>query len=386
MPGKTKRKYDVEIYKFNKSLKQPLNQISKVLPYNYSCKDILALFEELYPYEWDMIKQRYKHYAEKDKFLVGVHKKKRYKPIPPKKYLLNLPKVKYILSNGYKRKHQKNFSASIREELLQTMKEKTKSRMLKRDAKIQEKKKFMQSIEPIYTKIFFHAYHKKGITQEGKMEIVKELQKYESDEILRFFYKLNDSERNTQIRLIAFHHLQDLGIYVKMRKNFKGKKKSYMLEKIDFDKKPSDLFDRIKQDSIQNKKTFDYFISHSYKDTEIINVLIGKLNKAKLHLYCDWMADSDFLKRAYVSKFTREVLKRRIEQSKRVLFVKTKNTVSDTDNILSRWVKIEILYAKKLRKEIQCLNLYDNDKMLDVEVENFIQSNLNKGLKYYKKN
>ena len=159
-----------------------------------------------------------------------------------------------------------------------------------------------------------------------------------------------------------------------------------MLEKIDFDKKPSDLFDRIKQDSIQNKKTFDYFISHSYKDTEIINVLIGKLNKAKLHLYCDWMADSDFLKRAYVSKFTREVLKRRIEQSKRVLFVKTKNTVSDTDNILSRWVKIEILYAKKLRKEIQCLNLYDNDKMLDVEVENFIQSNLNKGLKYYKKN
>ena len=218
------------------------------------------------------------------------------------------------------------------------------------------------------------------------MEIVKELQKYESDEILRFFYKLNDSERNAQIRIIAFRHLQDLGKYVKVRENFKGKKKSYMLEKIDFDKKPSDLFDRIKQDSIQNKKTFDYFISHSYKDIEIINVLIGKLNKAKLHLYCDWMADSDFLKRAYVSKFTREVLKRRIEQSKRVLFVKTKNTVSDTDNILSRWVKIEILYAKKLRKEIQCLNLYDNDKMFDVEVENFIQSNLNKGLKYYKKN
>ena len=146
MPGKTKRKYDAEICKFNKSLKHSLNQISKVLPYNYSCKDIFVLFEELYPYEWDMIKQRYKHYTEKDKFLVGVHKKKRYKPIPPKKYLLNLPKVKYILSNGYKRKHQKNFNESIREELLQTMKEKTKSGMLKRDAKIQEKKKFMQSI------------------------------------------------------------------------------------------------------------------------------------------------------------------------------------------------------------------------------------------------
>ena len=67
------------------------------------------------------------------------------------------------------------------------MRNSVEHRIAKRKTKIQEKKQFMQLIEPIYTKIFFHAYHKKGITQEGKMEIVKELQKYESGDILRFF-------------------------------------------------------------------------------------------------------------------------------------------------------------------------------------------------------
>lgn len=331
MPGITKRKYEAEICRFNKSLKQPLNQIAKVLPYHYCYKDILALFKELYPYEWDIINQRYKQYFEKDKFLVSVQKKKRYNPIKPNKYLWHLPKIKYILSSEQKEKHQANFNEKRRDKLLLKMKAKSQSRRLKIEAKIQEKKKFMQSIEPIYTKIFFHAYHKKGITQEGKMEIIKELQQYESDEILRFFYKLNDSEKNTQIRIMAFNHLQNLGKYVKLRKNFKGKKKGYMLEKIDFDKKPSDLFDRIKKDSIQNKKTFDYFISHSYRDTEIVKAVIKKLNEVKLHLYCDWIADSDFLKRTYASRFTREVIKRRIEQSNKVLFIKTKNTINKMD-------------------------------------------------------
>lgn len=376
MPGIVKRKYNAEIARFNKSLKQPLNKIAKVLPYSYDYKDILTLFKELYPCEWDMINQRYRHYTEKDKFLTNIRKKIRYKPALPHKYLLSLPKVKHMLSNGQKKKHQKNFDENHRKELLEKMGNSVENRITKRKTKIQEKKKFMQSIEPIYTKIFVHAYHKKGITQEGKMEIVKELQKYESDDILRFFYKLNDSERNIQIRTMVFHHLQDLGVYVKLRKGFKGKKKSYMLEKIDFDKKPIDLFERIKKDSIQNKKTFDYFISHSYKDTEIVNVVIKKLNKANLHSYCDWMADSDFLKRAYVSQFTKEVIKRRIEQAKKVLFIKTKNTINNAGNILSKWIKMEILYAKTLQKQIECLDLLDDNKTLEIEVDNFVHSKL----------
>ena len=72
------------------------------------------------------------------------------------------------------------------------------------------------------------AYHKKGNTIEDKLEIFKEIQKFDCDRATQFFYKLNDSERNNQIRNMAFQHLQNTGHYVKLRKNFKGKKKIYM--------------------------------------------------------------------------------------------------------------------------------------------------------------
>ena len=42
MPGTTKRKYIGEIMRFNKSLENPLKQISKVLPYEYDANTILV--------------------------------------------------------------------------------------------------------------------------------------------------------------------------------------------------------------------------------------------------------------------------------------------------------------------------------------------------------
>ena len=62
MPGKTKRKYVGELMKFNKTLKTPLSTIQSVLPINYNQNDILNLFQELYPYEWNIIVERYKLY------------------------------------------------------------------------------------------------------------------------------------------------------------------------------------------------------------------------------------------------------------------------------------------------------------------------------------
>ena len=65
-------------------------------------------------------------------------------------------------------------------------------------------------------------------TIDEKIEIVKELEKYECEKSTEFFSKLNDSEKNEQIRRIAFNHLQSIGKYVKLRKNFDGKKKQYI--------------------------------------------------------------------------------------------------------------------------------------------------------------
>ena len=218
MSGKTKRKCTGELIKFNKSLKTPLAIIQSVLPINYNRNDILNLFKELYPYEWNTIEERYKLYKSKDEFLKKVGKKVRYKPTQPKDYLFELQKVKQILTQGQRTLHKNNFNEDNRLKKLNELREKSKLRISKINEKVHVAKENIQDIEPIYLDISIHAYHKKGITAEEKMEIVKELQKYDSEKVLEFFYKLNDSERNIQIRRIAFMHLQSLGQYVRLRK------------------------------------------------------------------------------------------------------------------------------------------------------------------------
>ena len=362
MSGRTKRKYMEELIKFNKSLKVPLSTIQSVLPVNYNRNNILNLFKELYTYEWNIIEERYKLYKSKDEFLKKVGKKVRYQPTQPKDYLFELQKVKQMLSQGQRTLHKKNFNEDSRLKKLSELREKSKLRISKINEKAHVAKENMQDIEPIYLDIFIHAYHKKRITTEEKMEIVKELQKYNSEKVLKFFYKLNDSERNTQIRRIAFMHLQSLGQYVGLRKGFKGKQKSYMTERAKFDMKPIDLLERIRNDSIQNKKKFDYFISHSFEDNELVIQIKNQMNRLNLHVYCDWLNDTDFLKRIYASEYTKIVLKKRIEQSSKVLFLRSKNTNDQQNNFFSEWVEMEILYAKKLSKDIECIDLIQDGK------------------------
>jgi hypothetical protein len=109
--------------RFNNSLKIPLNSIKSILPFNYNKYDILNLFKKLYPYEWNIIEQRYKHYKSKDVFLSKISKKKRYYHMLPQFYLFNLQKVKHILSEGQKKIHQQNFNEDNRIKNLKAVEE-----------------------------------------------------------------------------------------------------------------------------------------------------------------------------------------------------------------------------------------------------------------------
>jgi hypothetical protein len=362
MPGETQRKYVGELMRFNKSLKTLLHNIKSVLPITYTKFDILNLFTELYPYEWTIIEERYKTYKSKDEFLKKVGKRIRYKPSLPKDYLFELQEVKHILSEVQKDLHKKNYNEEARLEKLTQLKEKSKSRMLTINKKVDLAKKDIQDVEPSYIDIFTHAYHKKGISQDEKMEIVKELQKYDCNKSIEFFQKLNDCEKNNQIRILAFKHLQKIGKYVKLRKAFKGKKKIYMTEKTNFNMKPFDLFQKIEDNLIQNKKFYDLFISHSFEDNELVRKIKNYLNKSNLNIYCDWLSDNDFLKREYASDYTKMILKRRIEQSKKVLFIRTNNTNDKNNNFYSEWVEMEISYAKSIDKPIVCVDFIDDNQ------------------------
>lgn len=365
MPGVTKRKYVGEMMRFNKSIGRALKQVISVLPYEYDRNTILELFKEFYPYEWQTINQRYEQYKEKDEFLKKVGKKVRYNPEQPEKYFFHLPIIRNRLTNNAISKHKQLFDEKSQTEKLSSLRAKRSKSINSKLEKVKKATELMQEVEPLYIDAFIAAYHKKGITTEGKIEIFKEMQKYICDKSIEFFYKLNDCEKNDQIRNMAFKHLQDIGRYVKLRKKFKGKKKTYMTEKSDFVMTPADLVKLIEKNSVQNKKTYDVFISHSSKDSNIVKAIIRSLNKHGLNNYCDWTSDREFLKRELVSDYTKVVLQKRMEQSKSLLFLRTENSIA------SDWVKFELDYYKNLGRTIYCVDFIKEKELCDFKVANY---------------
>lgn len=335
MPGKAKRKYNSELMEFNKKLKRPIYFISEVLPKDYTNEDILTYFKKFYPAEWKTICQRYETYQQKDEFLVKQGKKRRYKHLSPRRYFYSLAVVKKLVSDSYRKNYNQNFDQEIRNKKLEDLERKRLPKIEKIKAKIEKSKENLQSVEPYFLDVYIAAYHRRGNTIDDKIEIFKEIQKYDCKKSNEFFSKLNDAEKNLQIRQMAFNHLNEKGEYVKLRKKPKGKKKSYMTEYSDFYMTPKDLLERLNKDTIQNKKEFDIFISHSSKDSNLVRIIKDALNKHKLICYCDWTSDNDFLRRELVSDFTKEVLKKRMSQSKYFLLINTKNSLE------SEWVKFE---------------------------------------------
>lgn len=359
MPGMMKKKHYSETMEYMKSFTGPLNCIAEILPFNYGKKTILDFFIRFYPYEWNRLEERYKYYYEKDLFLEKIGKKIRYNHPNPELFFYSLSKVKYLVSSQKINNHKMYFDSEKHKLNFNLLELKRKNKISAYTNKTGKAKENLQNVDPLYIDIFIAAYHKKGSATEDKIEIFNEIKKFYSDKIITFLQKINDSEHNNQIRRMAFEHLQNIGVYVKLRKNFKGNKKSYMFEKDDFNVSPKDLVERIESDSIQNNKTFHIFISHSYSDSNVVRKIKDELNRHNLTVYCDWTSDNDFLRRNVASEYTRIVLKKRIKQSNAILFLQTKNSSSYNGDYLSEWVEMEINHAIELSKPIFCINTDD---------------------------
>ncbi len=367
MPGKTKRKYVGDLMQLNKTLKRPLSTIKNALPFNYNAETILKAFIKYYPLLWNQLDERYNLYHAKDLYLKKHGKKMRYKPLKAKDYILSLPQIKLWLSRGMITKHQANFDEKERLKNIAILEAKRNKALEKRNAALAKNTETIQNIEPLYIDAFITAYHRKGIDINGKIEIFNELKKFNNKKTLDFFYKLNDAERNTQVRNMAFSHLQSLGKYVKLRGGFKGKSKSYMTEKSSFDMTPADLLFRIESDTVQSIKTFNFFLSHSIRNRKTVLDTIKRLNEKNYTVYCDWTSDNDFLKRSLIGDYTKTVLKKRLEQSEKLLLLSTK------DALKSEWVEFELEYFQNLGKPIYFIQI---DNYTDNRLEEYLPFNL----------
>lgn len=365
MAGVVKRKYQSETMRLQKSFTRPLNLISEALPAEYDKYLLLKMFKELFPIMWSELIQRYEKYDSKDKFLAKIGKKKRYYHDQPEVFFFNLPKVKHMISNGQRKKHEISFNEKSAQLAYRALLDKANKNKRAHENKMSSTNKDLQLVEPLYIDVFISAYHKKGITVQGKIEIFHELKKYNSGKVIEFFQKLNDSEKNNQIRRMAFEYLQKLGFLVSLRKKFKGKVKAYNTERDIFNVSPEDLYQRLESNTVQNKKSFHVFISHSYQDSSLVRQVKSCLNNHGLTVYCDWTSDNDFLKRDLVSDYTKMVLKKRIEQSKSIVFLQTNNAVNAKGLLSSPWVLMEIEYALSIGKPVYSLNFSNIDELFE---------------------
>lgn len=357
MPGVTKRKYESETVNCEKSLTRPLSLIIETLKPGYTMEELLTAYKYYYPFEWDTICERYRIYKEKDDFLVKMGKKKRYYPKSPEVFFYSLCKVKYMLSDEFRRKHELLYDENRRSVSEKKLKAKREKSVEQKKASVRAYTYKQQKVDPGFIEALVFAYHNKKCDINGKMEICKEIRKYDCNRSWEFFWKINDSERNDQIRRYAFKCLQETGHYVKLRKKYKGKKKQYMIEKSTFEGTPETLSNKLKDNSsIQNMKNYNLFISHSYLDREAVSEVVRNANKLGLNCYVDWTADDDFLKRSLVSDYTKEVLKVRMRQSQRLLYLSSSNSRK------SSWVRFELEYYQNvIQKEIIMITLDGND-------------------------
>ena len=125
----------------------------------------------------------------------------------------------------------------------------------------------------------------------------------------------------------------------------------------------------------QKMKEYDFFISHSSTDYDSIQLLIESLNKQGNNIYCDWINDTDYLKRHLVGQNTLNVIKKRLDQSKRMIFVVSSNSLE------SKWCKYELNYFNNQKKEIVFIRKEDisdgNFEYSAFDVHPFLNSNYN---------
>ena len=176
--------------------------------------------------------------------------------------------------------------------------------------------------------------------------------------MIQFFFKLNDTELNKQLRFEAFYYLQEFNFNPRLRKqkymlvhtNNKERKdylkNIYSNEKYIIKLNPNELEYRIENSQEQKIKSYDYFISHSSKDSKEVQELIRKENSLKKNIFCDWINDIDYLKRHLLCNATLRVLEERMKQSKALIFVKSENSLS------SIWCKYELNFFYELQKPI----------------------------------
>ena len=146
-------------------------------------------------------------------------------------------------------------------------------------------------------------------------------------------------------------------VHTKNKKRKQYLKKVYPYEKYEIEGSPEELEYRINNYAKEQRiKEFDFFISHSYKDSAAVQKLIVEENTHGKNVFCDWINDADYLKRTLVCDATLRVIETRMQQSAALLYVDSEHSRA------SKWCKYELNYYHSLGKPIMTISKEDIEK------------------------
>lgn len=367
MPGVTKHIYDSDIRDILCMWNTQLKKIYRTLPIGYTHADIVEFLMHYYPHEWFSVEMKRKYYMQKDKHLKQILGRTRYNMLPVEQLLKKANQYNIIMSPKFRANYSKEFSNESCFETRNSLWAQREPEIHKIDQKIERAKSKVQQVTPAYIDKLIGLYERKSTSQKDRLYILAELKKYYSPLIIQFFFKLNDTELNNQLRTEAHNHLQSFNyqprlrrqkymqIHTKNRKLREYLKKFYPNEHFTIVQTPDELEYRIANSKEQKFKKYDYFISHSYKNASSVQNLIRYENRAGYDVFCDWINDADYLKRHLLCGATLSVIEKRLDQSDALIFVKSE------ESIASVWCKYELNYFHDLGKPIYTISVQDID-------------------------
>ena len=301
-------------------------------------------------------------------------KKQRYYMSRPEDLLFSLKYTKSLLKEENKEKYRQFYGTNKHKELLEEFISQRNKKIAKIQRKIDRAFERMQRVEPEFLDRLMGLYDSKNTkVKRDRVYILLELEKYYCPKVINFFQKKAHSEINFQLREEAVRHLLSLGHYAKLRKqkhmqiHVKNRYKKHKIknvyanERFNISAIPKELEYRINNSKDQKIKSYDFFISHGRCDHEAVQRLITYLNSVGKNVYCDWINDSDYLKRNLVSDATLNVIEKRLRQSCALLLVVSPNCKK------SKWVKYELNYFHEFGKKMKQIQI---DSILDEKLSN----------------
>lgn len=338
--GIVMRQYNNFYIKFQRQFKKAHGQVIETMPLEFSNKEYIERFKYMFPDKILLI-ERERNYWYGKRIIRKNLSKIRCKG-------MSLETYDFILSTSKHIRKKKRENIASNEEMIKKADTAREISLKKLKAESMSKNKilnYIQEIDPPYLRYYRNKFFKTHDLHE-RLEIIRELSKYNSEEVRKFFYAINGHIRNQSLKIEVQSYFQSLSLPFSLSRKKKGKKNFIDNEIVKNKKGPDELKKRLYINDLEKTKRFDIFVSHNSRDEEKIIEFYKKFNKKGQVVYIDWINDKYDLRREWCNASTVDIIKERIKQSDVFVLYFSGETLN------SQWCTWELGYADALGKKI----------------------------------